>query len=217
MSAGGGADAVHGSSWLMGSACRLEACDDLLLRIFRTFSVIGRLRLAGVSKRWQRLLLAELVFKEIDVEIVSRAPQIIRWAGDALIRLDFSALVYGLGVFVNDIMDVLCDSCPNLKTLVVWAPEQPAQRRPYSMETLIQLSAAQRLAAACPRASKKRRESRSRRTRSRTSSPSSTCSRGATSYTSRLQIPWTERIHHRWTTVSTGCRRSSRIPGRRPS
>lgn len=135
-----------GASWRQGSAGRLEASDDLLLRIFRGFTVVERLRLAAVSKRWQRLLLAELVFKEVDKDITRRLQQIIRWAGDALTRLDISALECEV-IRWREIILQLCDHCPNLKELVMWAEDKAP---PPQIVWGVDPEMARRLAAQCP-------------------------------------------------------------------
>lgn len=68
------------------AATRVEGVDELLLSVFRPFTLIERLRLTLVSKRWQRLLLNELC---VPPRHLGRAPMLIRRAA-GLRRLDIT-------------------------------------------------------------------------------------------------------------------------------
>lgn len=68
------------------AAC-LEASDDMLARVLSPLGLDERLRLATVSKRWNRLLYSELRFPSWHAW---RIPAVIRRVGSALRVLDIS-------------------------------------------------------------------------------------------------------------------------------
>lgn len=66
---------------MRGAAARLEASDDILMATFDSFSLVERVRLATVSRRWQRLLCGELRFP---AWLMWRMPAIVERAKDDL-------------------------------------------------------------------------------------------------------------------------------------
>lgn len=107
------------------AASRLEACDDLLLRIFRSIPLADKLRLTVTSKRWQRLLLSEL--SGIKGAVPScRVADVVRWAGKNLVSLDLTAQHEGEGgPNAEAAVAAACEACPNLRKLVMCSPDGP--------------------------------------------------------------------------------------------
>lgn len=95
------------------AAARFEASDDLVLRALSPLTLEERLRLATVSKRWQRIVYAELYIKPWNVW---RAKTILRRAAGSLrfCRVD----VFRSGN-TDELVQALCASGAALRTLVM--------------------------------------------------------------------------------------------------
>lgn len=132
------------------AAARLEASDDVLLVIFARLSVEERLRFACVSRRWQRLVQAELCFPRY---LLWRATAIVRRAGHALRMLDVSS---GRGEdgqkLLDKILPALVDGAgAELRTLVAWVAQGDSEPTdPLNGLPLLSSKEALRLLASCP-------------------------------------------------------------------
>lgn len=126
-------------------ARRLEACDDLLLRIFRCLSLPEKAPLALASKRWQRLVLSEVTVKEEGLA-ARRLVEVIKWAGQSLQSLDVSHPNVAPYVLFDEVAAALSDHCPNVRTVVFWSAESAEHLPSSGMCTTKTLQ----LARACP-------------------------------------------------------------------
>lgn len=121
-----------------GAAARLEASDDLILRVMSLFRLDERLRLASVSKRWQMLVLFELCIPSWHFW---RAPAILRRAAGFLrvCRIDTQ-----YEDAAAELVRALCASGATLHTLVLWGPVDSVGDRggvTLSAEQALQISA----------------------------------------------------------------------------
>lgn len=131
----------------------LEDSDDVLLIVFAQFSLEERLRLIRVSKRWQRLLQAELRFPRW---LLWRAPAIVRRAGAALRVLDITPTA---GDVVRQALPRLvqalsCGAGAELRTLVLWdldPADGECQADPLGHLALLSPEQALEVRASCPR------------------------------------------------------------------
>lgn len=116
--------------------------------IFASLSLVERLRLITVSKRWLRLLLVDL--RVVLTEHLWRAPTVVRRAGDALRTLHVPGLGNAYTLFekrttLEDLVQALEGVAgAQLRTLVTWEPTDDADAVFFSA------AQAMRLAAACP-------------------------------------------------------------------
>lgn len=132
-----------------GAAARLDASDDMLMRLFSPLALVERLRLATVSKRWRRLLQSELHFPTWHNW---RAPAVARRAGSALRVLDISTFCIcdNSSKLIEGLVAVLGGAAGTaLHTLIAWddaGESNPMWGPPsFSPEQALQLS------ASCPR------------------------------------------------------------------
>lgn len=134
-------------------AARLEACDDTLTCVFASLSLVERLRLLTVSKRWLRLLLVDVRFPS---EHVWRAPAVLKRAGNALRSLQLAGVgdVYSIYTGQSEFREILraLSACPEsqLGMLVTWEPRLDAEHWQKEQPALSKEEAMQ-LAASCPR------------------------------------------------------------------
>lgn len=133
------------------TAVRLEASDDMLAAgVFASLSLVERLRLVTVSKRWRGLLLAHLHFPR---ELTWRAPHILRQAGSDLrsLHLEGPGETPDRGRTVSGVLQAR-GGAPgaNLRTLVTWQPEDDVFFRSIYRHRGISLGQARQLSASCP-------------------------------------------------------------------
>lgn len=132
----------------LAGASRLEACDDLLLRIFAHLPILHRKRLTVTSRRWQRLLSPSEI-SGISGGLTSRAADIIRWAGSSLTSLDLSSMMaLDLSADADAAIEAVCSACPNLRQLVLW--DVAGARVPGDGHKLTSEAQVDKLARACP-------------------------------------------------------------------
>lgn len=131
------------------AAARLEASDDALMCIFKPLSLIERLRLVLVSKRWLRLLLADV---RVPRDHARRMPAIVRWVGTALrsLRLEELRGAPDSEFVLAEILKALLPEGvgEQLRTLIMW---QPADADDLERPTCCPAGFAKLLGAACPR------------------------------------------------------------------
>lgn len=105
----------------LAAAC-VDASDDLLLCVFAPLSLVERLRLATVSKRWLRLLLAHL---RIPREHAWRAVSVVQRAGDSLRSLSLESLAETPdweSTLAGILRALPAGGGTNLSTCVIWEP-----------------------------------------------------------------------------------------------
>lgn len=147
------------------AAVLVESSDDLLLKVMSIFELEERLRLTTVSKRWHRLLLADLRFPSWHIW---RAPSLVRRVGSGVRVLDVSGIAdYCLRfeqkenppILLSALLRVLSGGAgAELRTLVSWAPadwndggnDRGTERIAGLLAVSLTLDQAVQLRAACP-------------------------------------------------------------------
>lgn len=100
------------------AASRLEASDDILMRIMRLLTTRQRIRVSSVSKRWLRLAVTELSFHDHDN--VYCAIKHVKRAAPHLVKLDVSEARRDPASYVRALAGPREGSCP-LRQFISWS------------------------------------------------------------------------------------------------
>lgn len=127
------------------AAVRLEASDDILLKIFSSLTLKEKLQLESTSKRWRRLLLSEL---RVPRAAAGSVRALCSRAASSLVSLDMSRAGEDCETNLQRLVDVLSgEAGRNLRGLVMYhvCNDRVGHEPSLSLEQALQL------AAACPR------------------------------------------------------------------
>lgn len=128
----------------------LEASNDILALVFASLSLVERLRLVTVSKRWLRLLLADLRFPR---EHVWRAPVVVKRAGSALRSLTLAGVgeLFTRNCAIRELVRAL-SGCPGsqLSSVVTLEPTAVGDDNYWENGPALSAEQAMQLVASCP-------------------------------------------------------------------